>query len=374
MTLTLSQEKRWLLQAALAKGSESLSAWEKWKSKIDIADIDTDSYRILPQLYRNLSNLGVEESQLARLKGIYRYTWCKNRITFQKLETIARTLIAKGIRCLLLGDTAMIPFYYKNYGVQPLERLELLVPFSQATTAMDYLHELRWTSWVDDPKITIASQDATVFVDSDGELCELRWHVLSECCQAEANDDFWNQAVATRFNELTVYVLAPTDHLLRQLTEKPKMKTDLSLQWMVNTMNLACSSESPIDWSRLMEQGQKRCLLFPIKDRITRLATLPSSTIPSSVLASLATIKSSMFERLAYEATYLPATKRNGLLVRLSLHWCQYRRLKEKRNLLQNLLGFAQYLQRNWRIDHLWKVPAYAFFRSRRRMWKEGVV
>lgn len=374
MSLILSQEQQWLVQATLTKNAEALLPWEKWKTTVDIADIDFDSYRILPHLYRNLSRLAVDESQLARLKGVYRHTWCKNRMTFQKLDTIVRALMAKDVQCLLLGDTAMIPLYYQDYGIQSLDRLDLLVPFAQAATAMECLHELEWTSWVENPNITRANQDATVFMDSDGEQCKLHWHVLPECPQAETNDDLWRLADPAKLNGLWVYTLAPTDHLLRQLLEKPAIDSNLSLQWMVNTTNLACSPESSIDWHRLMELGHKYGLLLPIKERIMQLATLPEATFPQSVLTSFSEIKFSPLERLAYQAIYLPTTKRDGVLVRLSIHWCQYRRLKEPQNVLQNLMGFAQYLQQSWSIDHLWKVPAYAFLRSLRRIWREGLV
>ncbi|MHC5833634.1 MAG: nucleotidyltransferase family protein, partial [Nostoc sp.] len=74
-----------LLQASLLKEKAALTAWEQWRSSVDIEVLDAESYVLLPQLYQNLLAHGVEDPHMARLKGIYRRNWCANQLQIKAL-------------------------------------------------------------------------------------------------------------------------------------------------------------------------------------------------------------------------------------------------------------------------------------------------
>ena len=78
-----TREQELLLQAALMQGKETIDAWEAWKSTVEIAQIDQGSYRLLPLLYKNLRDHGVEDPWADTLKGVYRSTWYKNQLLFR---------------------------------------------------------------------------------------------------------------------------------------------------------------------------------------------------------------------------------------------------------------------------------------------------
>ena len=64
-------EQESLLKAALLQGEEAIKAWHKWKSRVDVDQLDPGSLRLLPLLYRNLRTHGVEDPLMNRFKGIY---------------------------------------------------------------------------------------------------------------------------------------------------------------------------------------------------------------------------------------------------------------------------------------------------------------
>ena len=46
-----SRQQELLLKASLLRGKEALSAWEEWRSDVDIEQVDVASHRLLPLLY-----------------------------------------------------------------------------------------------------------------------------------------------------------------------------------------------------------------------------------------------------------------------------------------------------------------------------------
>jgi hypothetical protein len=70
-----------LLKAALLDGNAALDAWHEFgAANAGIDHLEGDAYRLLPQLFRSLQSLGLEEPALGRLKGIYRHAWYANQL------------------------------------------------------------------------------------------------------------------------------------------------------------------------------------------------------------------------------------------------------------------------------------------------------
>src|SRR6185436_7611172 len=75
-----------LLRAAFLSGEAGLSAWETWKSQVNMDDYpDAGSFQLLPQLPRNLQNQEVDDPLLLKFKGVARQSWFKNQQTFSTL-------------------------------------------------------------------------------------------------------------------------------------------------------------------------------------------------------------------------------------------------------------------------------------------------
>ena len=84
-----------MLRACLIRDKEALIAWQTWRSRIDFDTLDPGSNRLLPLLYYNLSQLGLEDPLMKRMKGIYRYYWVQNQLLFHHAAVILDGLSAK---------------------------------------------------------------------------------------------------------------------------------------------------------------------------------------------------------------------------------------------------------------------------------------
>ncbi|MBA3242461.1 MAG: nucleotidyltransferase family protein, partial [Acidobacteria bacterium] len=128
-----------LLCAALLRGEDALSAWGEWRSTVDPDSLDAGSKRLLPLLYRNLRELGVNDPLVPRLKESYRITWSLNQSVFRQMASLLGSLHGAGIETLVLKGGALVPLYYRDYGVRPMVDFDILVREERAETAMDLL-------------------------------------------------------------------------------------------------------------------------------------------------------------------------------------------------------------------------------------------
>src|SRR5262245_45403303 len=51
------------------------AAWHDWRGHNDPEHMDVPSMRLVPQLYRRLYDLGVDDAWMSRFKGSYKKTW-----------------------------------------------------------------------------------------------------------------------------------------------------------------------------------------------------------------------------------------------------------------------------------------------------------
>lgn len=120
-----------LLRASLFEEQEALQAWEAWKAQINWNDyLDAGSFRLLPLLFHNLQQHGVQDPLMHKLKGIYRKTWCENQIAFQKLAVLLQSFQKAGIKTLVLKGAALTVRHYQNNGLRPMNDFDVLVPLA----------------------------------------------------------------------------------------------------------------------------------------------------------------------------------------------------------------------------------------------------
>jgi hypothetical protein len=112
-----------LVRAALLDGKPALAAWARARQDPDC--IDDAPYWILPQLYRNLSALGVDDPAMARLKGVYRHAWAGNQLELDR----ARALVENaGATPILVGGIPLCLLYYGDAGARPVGAAEIVRP------------------------------------------------------------------------------------------------------------------------------------------------------------------------------------------------------------------------------------------------------
>jgi hypothetical protein len=345
-----------LLRAALLSGKASLDAWRRWKARVHVDTLDRGSTRLLPLLYQNLAAQGVSDPQIARFKGVYRHTWYNNRLLFHNATPVLRAFHEAGIRTMALKGVALVPLYYRDFGVRPMNDFDLLVPTNQARKAIELLVSMGWTPNVDHPERLIPVRHGVGFVDAKGRALDLHWHVLQECCQPNADADFWACSVPVTIGDVPTLALNPTDQLLHVCVHGLVWNAVAPLRWVADAVVILGAAHADIDWQRLVAQARKRRLVLPVRHALNYLRKALGATIPRETLSALAKEPVSRRERLEYRAMTRPP----GILGELPLYWHRYLRLSGAPTFGHALLGFPRYLQHTWRVASPWQVPLYA--------------
>ena len=350
-------------------GNAGVEAWEMWKTRVNMDDhLDLGSFRILPQLYRNLQNLGIDDPLMMKFKGIARQTWLKNQRLFHSTAPPLQALSEAGIDVLIFSGAALALRYYPDYVLSPATELTLLVRPAQALAALTQLQALGWTPVSPLPQIPIdayiAAKPEHRFQDSTGHQVRLCWRFLPKYCPDDVDADSWPGAVAAQLQGLSVYILNPTDQLLYTCTQgAPQSTTSLFLR-AIEAMLILKAAPAELDWSCLIVHAQKRWLRVPLIETLRYLYDELGAPIPPDVFGRLQATSTSKSEQFAYKLN----NRRTTWWGRGLILWFNYVQCSEDIPWLRRIVGFPRFLKYYWRLDHLWQVPLHALSETRHQL------
>jgi hypothetical protein len=357
----------------LFKGREAEEAWNEWRSSVDIEieHLDWGSFRLLPLLYRNLSDQGVEDPVLKKYKGVYLQTWYKNQMQFHKIISLLKSFHDAGIDTIVLKGGALLPLYYKDYGLRPMGDFDILVRMDQAFQASSLLENMGWRPNDFTPtEQYIRLSKSHPYKDSAGHEVDLHWHVLTQSRGTDADDDFWKGAVMTKINDVATRVLNPTDQLLHVLVHGIQWDSVPTIRWLADSAFILKGARSEIDWDRFISQARKHGLILPVRDTLNCLQTFLNDPLIFKNLKIIQDMPITFRERIEYKITVCSPTPWTASLEL----WFQHARLMGNAGLAHKLVQFPRFLQLNFGLKSRWKVPIFglskiiSWFRKRKAL------
>lgn len=355
--ITTQQER--LLKAALLQGNEAVSSWKNWRSELDFETIDPGSYRLLPLLYYNLTKLGIKDPLLNRLKGIYRRSWYENQMLSQKAIRLLQMFSTAGIKTIVLKGVALINAYYRDYGLRPMSDIDILVPTQQAAESVKIMTKSGWEPAYRSPENIIPIIHSCDFKNpDDSQHLDLHWHLFIECCQPEADNDFWDAAQEIKIRNISTQVLNPADQLLHTIIHGMKWSIIPPFRWVADAYTIINSSENEIDWNRIILQAEKRRLVLPLRYGLEYLVNTFKASVPESILQRIKEAVVTKAEYAEYRCKIEDQKKK--LLGNIPVLWFDSLRLSESTSVRVKLLGFIKYLKHFWNLESSWHLPLYA--------------
>lgn len=353
---TLTPEKRNLLKAALLdKGA--LECWQQWFATVDIEKIDTESYRLLPLVYRNLSER--ENSQLpARLKGIYRRTWLENQVIVKHLTEIFKQFTHSGIEALLLNDAAVCLGDYPDIGSRTIHNFNLFVRPERALESINLLSKIGWIARSKIPTKMVKFPHSIEFKHPSGQCLNLRWYLFGDGFQEAATEGFWERSILIEVGELSVRILEPSDRFFYACVAN----RDRQLSYLADAAMILKTSAAEIDWERLLTQAQQTHFVKALSASLLELEKILDRTIPTAVLQQLSQLPLSQLE---LQEERVAKSQKKTVFDRFWLRYCQYARTTDR----FELLGFLRYLQYLWGVERLSAVPGQVLKRGIKRVF-----
>jgi hypothetical protein len=360
-----------LLQAAILRGNDALDVWKEWISSVDIERLDLGSYRLLPLLYQNLKELGVEDPAMKKLKGVYRYTWCKNQVLFHNIASLLKKYQEAGIETMALKGAALVLLHYKDYGLRPMDDFDVLVPTQKAMQAVDILEKSGWVPVKEFSPHVMKKLPGAPFRHSDQLSLDLHWHVLDQGMTETADDDFWKDAITTRVNDISTCALNPTDQLLHAFVHGIRWNNVPPFRWVADACAILKTSESEIDWNRLMAKAREFRVILPVRDGLRYVQKTFDVSVPSNVVLALQDEKVPRQEKLAYDVHIRPYNKYGKK--RLTFIWVRYQRYLNREvgtGFKDRLLSFPEFFKKGWRVEKYRDIPIYIIKSSIRSIFQ----
>lgn len=278
---------RRVLRAALLEGEPGARAFAELAASVELDDVDTGTYLLLPLLARTLAARGTEHPWRKRLKGTHRLHWCKNQLALRAAGQLIGALEGRGVPTLVLKGGALASRAYPDLGSRPMGDLDLLVPTAMAGMAMRALEDLGYHAVQPHPELAIETRHSTAFRHASGAELDLHWHVLQECLGADADDPFWEAAVPLKLGGAATRMLGTADQLLHLLVHGLVAERIPPVRWAADAVLLLRAEEDQMDWERLTTQAATRRLSHTVAHGLAFLRDVLDAPVPDAALARL---------------------------------------------------------------------------------------
>ncbi len=288
----LTPEQVLLLQAVLLEGSAALTAWEQWQSLVDIEVLDNNSHVLLPQLYQSLLAHGVENLQMARLKGIYRRNWYANQLQLKQLKVVLSHLKNVGIEAIVLGNAASSSDQVENY--RSISDFHLLIRAAEIEEASQHLTSFNWH--IAHPLASTSRH----LQNAQRQSLYLQGHLFWAIPQDDTDQKVWQYATPSG-DDLAGWRLSPTDQFLERCAGTFFKSKSSQISGVADALMIVQQVGDALDWTRLVTQAQRYQMILPVRNMLILWQQVLQLAAPSWVLPALCQMPIAQAEWLNYQ-------------------------------------------------------------------------
>ena len=356
--LSPSAEQSLALRAALLDVGPAWTAFEEWLRCVDLdAEIDPDTFRILPLVYWNLRERGVGHPLMARLKGIYRFSWCQNTRLFDLTRPVVAALNEAGIETMLIKGVPLAFQHYRNPALRPMSDLDIVVRPDKAAFAVDVLQRLGFHATVPVIPDLFEFRHAVQMVDGVSEV-DLHWQPLLDLVGTDGYRIFRDTARPFDFGGVQTLVPDPTHELILTVLHGLRWNLTVPIRWMADAVTLLRNAGNEIDWPVLVRFARDQRLVHRLRLGLVYIHEQFAAPVPADVLAELETFGSTLVERI--ENTVVLRELRPVYSHPLGNFWIMYAsycRYGWRRNVFSFVNGFPHYLRFKWELRGRSEIP-----------------
>jgi hypothetical protein len=283
------------------------AAWAEWRKCAALDTADVGSKRLLPLVVQRFAELGIEDAELERLKGVVRHTWASNHERVRASLEAAAALTSAGMRvCALKGLALLHSHYASDFALRPMYDTDLLVLSDRAAEARGILESLGFKSGASlSRRGGLARQlrwgMGHAFVRGYSNI-DLHWHVLHQDPSSFFDEIAWAHArPLERANVPGLFALSPTELLLHVCLHGVRYDSTANRIWALDAMRILARTSDGVDWARLTRVARQRCLTVALGDALEFLISL-GANVPPHVIENLREAPVLPAELLEYRA------------------------------------------------------------------------
>jgi hypothetical protein len=355
-----TEQQELFLRAILLEDDD---AWDRWKTTINLKELDYSTERLFPLLHPKLARFKIAGPLRTKVEEIYGQTRVKNRVLIMDLSQLLTSFNQARIDTMLLKGSALVPQYYRDPGLRSMVDLDVLVRTQDALRSIDLLKTMGFEPGIEKDvhfsERLVPLIHGYAFCKPSTSRVDLHWHVLPECLRERDDEDFWNDSISISTETANSRSLNPADQILHVCVHGAKWVS--SIQWVADTM-MILQSETEIDWNRLIEQTNQRRLMLPLRHALTYLREKFQAPVPAEFLETLVPFS----KRELAEFHYKTENHFQKTLGNLPLLWYSYLRSTDSHS--ANIIGFTNFLQQFWGLKSRWGIPFHLLRRLVRKL------
>jgi hypothetical protein len=290
--------KELLLRAALMPGHEGAAAWTAVRPRIDVDHLPGELHRLIPLLWKALADRGIDDPELARLKGVYQYSWYRNQLLFADGAALIAALEAAGVRTMLLRGGAMAVAHHRDAGIRLMNDLDVLVTAADLDRSRRLAEAGGWCPLAGSKQFE-RREAAVTLQNREGRIIRLHWTPSRNVPLPEASEAMWRRPVSVTFKHVETRVPSAADHLLYACIDGARANSGSTLRW-IGDVTVLLRVVPDINWDVLVAEARRHRVSLLIGEALRYLVDTFDAGVPPAVLAALAAAPATRRDRLAH--------------------------------------------------------------------------
>lgn len=351
------------IRAALLSGEDAKKAFSQWLELVNFEeDFDSGTFRVLPLLYDNLRQQGVEHPAMARIKGVYRLSWYRNNKLFAEIAPALKSLDAAGIPLMLLKGIPLIDRYYKNIALRPMADIDVAVPADFAREALKVMSNLPYSQYAPASEDFIKYRHAMQYSSKNHGEIDVHWHLLPEGLNEHFDNYFWSSATPIEFQGIRCVTPDHTRMLFHTLIHGIRWNLEPPIRWICDSAKIIDSAAPEIDWDSLVRFSERYELQYRLGLALRYLRTTLATPVPRDIIQTLDRKRATRVERI--ENTIVmrdPSHLHDSPLGYLWIVFAQYARYGQTQKFTDFIVGLSHYYRFRLGLRGRSEIFAYIF-------------
>lgn len=282
ITLPVTSSQRYLLQSIIGSKVDLSLHYDSWVNQVNIVDyIDGESYRLLPLLYKRLTEQNILDENRNKYKGIYKKTLFKNSIHFKNLLTVGKELNNNYIPFTVIKGLAIMLTYDQDKGLRHMNDIDLVVSKKQIPSTITILKSCGFTPQFSyDVATNIETRHSFAFVNKLGFEIDLHWKsnylrniniVLSE-------------TTTLSYQGVSLQVLTPENQIINTLLHAATWDPVFIIRWITDLYTIL-DNEKEINWKEIINTIKDSSFVYTIYLMLSYFNEISSIKIDKWVLS-----------------------------------------------------------------------------------------
>jgi hypothetical protein len=322
-------EQALLLRVCLLDSpDEARAAWKQWKARVDLDDLDHGSFRLIPLLYRRVLALEIEEPDLGRLKGIYRYQWTKRALALRGKASLLGHLQGMGFSTLLLKGAALGVAVYPDPVTRPLDDVDFMVSLARWADVLREMERQGWHPVHPRPEGVVQWLHACGMRHADHGEVDVHGHLFRSHASPRITERFWERSAPLRWENLEIRMLCPEDQFLHSCEHGVRFCRWSTTRWLADC-RMIFRSKPGFDWDQVFREAERCRLQWQVRETLACLEGL--GLAPAEGLRSAPAARPMrLLERLERHWATSPPRVSMGNFDQLGLAWCYWMKIRGK--------------------------------------------